>query len=135
MKYLFSLLVAILLMGCSSSKKATNTQVEIPKDRSWAYTINYKFSADVTVNRKTLECQNFKVEVRPQSKLYLGDKPPEKFYAYDRDCENPLRFEYFRYLDEKGWHRADHNQIQYMGIDFEKILFEVESWLFQKGYL
>lgn len=139
MKYLSLIILGLIfLTGCKSSefsnKKISHKTVEIPEN-VWARTINYKFKLRVKVSLPDSTCQNYRVEVQPLNKLYMGDKPPTKLYLYDDDCRRPLRFDRMRYLDNEGWHFADHTMLHRMGVDTEKIIFEVTSWLFREKYL
>lgn len=128
-------IVLLLSIGAnlSACKGPGFTVTNVPEN-GYEQTINYQFQATIRADADG-ECQQLIVRVRPLSKMYSGNQPPDRLQLYDDDCDQPLRFERINYIERETSEpvRLSGPEVYRFWIDYSKIEGEMIEWLWRAG--
>lgn len=122
--------LVLLLQACSGSGLHVK---ELPES-GYAKTINYQFQAAVHFDSLGT-CRQMSVRVKPISKGYAYDKPPDRLQLFDDDCTRPVKFDRVQYLSNRTGElvRLSGIDLEVFWDEFARLQFELMDWLFQEG--
>lgn len=126
-------LLFLLLLLQSSCKGPGFTITNLPEN-GYAQTINYQFQATIRSDADG-DCKQLIVRVRPLSKMYSGDQPPDRLQLYDDDCHMPLRFERINYIERETSEpiRLSGPEVNRFWSQYSRMEGEMIEWLWQSG--
>ena len=133
---LLFLLAGVFAVALSACGGSSWLRVRHVPENGYAETLNYQFRASVYADSLG-NCQMLTVQVRPISKLYSGDEPPDRLQLFDDDCRSPVRFERAQYISRETGEsvRLSGTQVNRFLGDFVRLEDELMGWLWRAGVI